>query len=76
MNTVMRTLGGSVGGQIGASVLAGTIVAGVPTEGGFTGAFALAAGACALATLAAFAVPRPRAPEAARGATGELSAAA
>jgi EmrB/QacA subfamily drug resistance transporter len=76
MNTVMRTLGGSVGGQIGASVLAGTIVAGVPTEGGFTGAFALAAGACALATLAAFAVPRPRAPEAAHGATGELSAAA
>jgi EmrB/QacA subfamily drug resistance transporter len=76
MNTVMRTLGGSVGGQIGASVLAGTIVAGVPTEGGFTGAFGLAAGACALATVAAFAVPRPRAPEAARGATGELSAAA
>ncbi|MGZ4272069.1 MAG: MFS transporter, partial [Solirubrobacteraceae bacterium] len=76
MNTVMRTLGGSVGGQIGASVLAGTVVAGVPTEGGFTGAFALAAGACALAAIAAFAVPRRRAPEQARGATGELSAAA
>jgi EmrB/QacA subfamily drug resistance transporter len=73
MNTVMRTLGGSVGGQIGASVLAGTIVAGVPTEGGFTGAFALAGGACALATLAAFAVPPPRAAQV-RGA-GELQAA-
>jgi EmrB/QacA subfamily drug resistance transporter len=73
MNTVMRTLGGSVGGQIGASVLAGTVVAGVPTEGGFTGAFLLAAGACALATVAALAVPRPRAAQM-RGA-GELQAA-
>jgi EmrB/QacA subfamily drug resistance transporter len=76
MNTVMRTLGGSVGGQIGASVLAGTVVAGVPTEGGFTGAFALAAGACALASLAALAVPRPRTPERVHGAARELSAAA
>jgi hypothetical protein len=48
----------------------------VPTEGGFTGAFALAAGACALASLAALAVPRPRAPKRARDATQELSAAA
>jgi len=75
MNTVMRTLGGSVGGQIGASVLAGSVVAGVPTESGFTSAFAVAAGACALATLAALAVPRRRA-AATRGATGELQAAA
>jgi EmrB/QacA subfamily drug resistance transporter len=74
MNTVMRTLGGSVGGQIGASVLAGTVVAGIPTEDGFTTAFALAAGACALATVAALAVPRPRAAQA-RGARGELQAA-
>jgi EmrB/QacA subfamily drug resistance transporter len=75
MNTVMRTLGGSVGGQIGASVLAGSVVAGVPTEGGFTAALALAAGACALATVAALLVPRPRA-EQMRGAAGELQAAA
>jgi EmrB/QacA subfamily drug resistance transporter len=75
MNTVMRTLGGSVGGQIGASVLAGTVVAGVPSEAGFTGSFALAAGACALATLASLAVPRRRAAQA-RGATGELQTAA
>jgi hypothetical protein len=75
MNTVMRTLGGSVGGQIGASVLAGTVVAGIPTEAGFTAALAFAAGACALATLAALAVPRPRAVQE-RGATGELQAAA
>jgi EmrB/QacA subfamily drug resistance transporter len=75
MNTVMRTLGGSVGGQIGASVLAGGLVAGLPTEGSFTAAFALAAGACALAAVAALAVPRPGAARE-RGATGELSAAA
>jgi EmrB/QacA subfamily drug resistance transporter len=75
MNTVMRTLGGSVGGQIGASVLAGTVVAGVPSEAGFTGSFALAAGACALATLASLAVPRRRAAQA-RDATGELQTAA
>jgi MFS family permease len=60
MNTVMRTLGGSVGGQIGASLIAGTVVAsGLPTEGGFTLAFAFGAGACLLAALASLAVPRP-----------------
>ena len=76
MNTVMRTLGGSVGGQIGASVLAGSIVAGVPTEAGFTSAFALAAGACALATLAALAVPKPRAAQETRRAASTVRAAA
>jgi EmrB/QacA subfamily drug resistance transporter len=64
MNTVMRTLGGSVGGQVGASLITGTVVAsGLPTEGGFTLAFAFGAGACLLAALASFAVPphsRPR----------------
>ena len=76
MNTVMRTLGGSVGGQIGASILAGSIVAGVPTEAGFTSAFALAAGACALATVAALAVPKPRAAQETRRAASTVRAAA
>jgi hypothetical protein len=59
MNTVMRSLGGSVGTQLGATVIAGTVVAGaLPTEAGYTIAFFLAAGACGLATLASFAVPR------------------
>jgi EmrB/QacA subfamily drug resistance transporter len=63
MNTVMRSLGGSVGGQIGASIIAGTVVGhALPTEHGFTVAFALAAAACGLATLAGLAVPRPGAP--------------
>jgi EmrB/QacA subfamily drug resistance transporter len=66
VNTVMRTLGGSVGGQVGASLIAGTVVAsGLPTESGFTLAFSFAAGACLLAALASFSVPkgsgRPRA---------------
>ena len=62
MNTVMRTLGGSVGAQVGASLIAGTIAAAaLPTEQGFTLAFAFAAGACLLAALASLLVPqRPR----------------
>jgi EmrB/QacA subfamily drug resistance transporter len=59
MNTVMRTVGGSVGGQVGASVIAGTATAaGLATGTGFTDAFAIAAAACTLATLASVAVPR------------------
>lgn len=74
MNTVMRSLGGSVGAQIGAGVLAGSLVAGLPSEGGFTTAFIFAGGACALAALAAVAVPRPAAARG-RGGRGELRAA-
>jgi EmrB/QacA subfamily drug resistance transporter len=61
MNTVMRSLGGSVGSQAGASVIAGTVVGStaLPTEHGFTLAFAMAAGACALAAVASLLVPRP-----------------
>jgi EmrB/QacA subfamily drug resistance transporter len=63
MNTVMRSLGGSVGSQIGASVIAATVVGNaLPTEHGFTVAFVVAAGACALAALASLAVPRPGRP--------------
>jgi EmrB/QacA subfamily drug resistance transporter len=60
MNTVMRSIGGSVGSTIAASVIAGTVTAAhLPTEGGFTTAFAIAAAACALAAIASVAVPRP-----------------
>jgi EmrB/QacA subfamily drug resistance transporter len=60
MNTVMRTVGGSVGSTIVASVIAGTVAgAALPTEAGFTAAFALAGGACLLAAFASVAVPRP-----------------
>ncbi len=60
MNTVMRTVGGSVGAQIGASVLAATVVgSALPTEHGYTLAFAFASAACGLATIASLAVPPP-----------------
>lgn len=61
VNTVMRSLGGSVGSTIGATVISNTVQAGgLPTEGGFTAAFAIAAVACGLAVLASLLVPRPR----------------
>jgi EmrB/QacA subfamily drug resistance transporter len=45
MNTVMRTVGGVVGGQVGAALLAAYTIRGtnVPSEDGFTIAFAIAA---------------------------------
>ena len=61
MNTVMRSIGGAIGAQVGASVLTSTLVAGSPSEHGFTLAFALAAGALLVSLLTALAVPRPRA---------------
>ncbi len=62
VNTVMRTLGGSVGGQVGASLIAGSLTAAnLPSEHGFVLAFALSGGACLLAALASFAVPKPAA---------------
>ena len=60
MNTVMRSIGGSIGSQLGAGLLTATIVAGEPTEHGFTLAFAVAAGALAISFLSALVVPRPR----------------
>ncbi len=63
MNTVMRSLGGSVGSTIGASVMSASLAAdGLPTEHGFTLAFAVAADACGLAVLASLIVPRPARP--------------
>ncbi|MFL5884485.1 MAG: MFS transporter [Thermoleophilaceae bacterium] len=57
MNTVMRTIGGSVGAQVAASILAAGAVNGVPTEHGFTIAFALAAGAVLVGVVSALVVP-------------------
>jgi MFS family permease len=62
MNTVLRTLGGAFGGQVAATLIANSIGAGgLPTEHGYTLAFAMCAGALAIAVLAGFAIPR-RAP--------------
>jgi EmrB/QacA subfamily drug resistance transporter len=58
MNTVTRTLGGAVGGQIAGSVIASSLGAsGLPSEHGFTIAFAIAAVAGVLGVVCALAVP-------------------
>ena len=66
MNTVTRTIGGSFGGAATASLLAGTVVAGsdIPTEHGYTLAFALCAGVLGVGLLVGFLIPQ-RGPEAA-----------
>jgi MFS family permease len=62
MNTIMRTIGGSVGTQVSAAVIAATAATGgLPTERGFTIAFAAAAGALVLAFVAALKIPARRA---------------
>ena len=60
MNSIMRTIGGSLGGQIAASIVATHLIAGsqLPAESGFTLAFALSAAALVVAFLAALAIPR------------------
>jgi MFS family permease len=60
INTVMRTVGGSFGAAIATAILAGnTGVAGLPSEGAYTAAFAFSAVAGLAAVGAALLVPRP-----------------
>jgi hypothetical protein len=62
MNTIMRTIGGSLGATVSAVILTSSLDAdGLPLERGFTLAFAVSAVALAGAVLAALAVP-PRRP--------------
>ncbi|MBM7791383.1 EmrB/QacA subfamily drug resistance transporter [Tenggerimyces flavus] len=53
INTIMRTIGGSLGTQSAAAV-----VAAMPGENGYTAAFAMSAVAMVVATIAALAYPR------------------
>ena len=59
-NAVVRAVGSSLGSQVTAAVLAGTALAstGLPTDGGYTGAFILSGAVAFLAALAALAIPR------------------
>jgi EmrB/QacA subfamily drug resistance transporter len=58
MNTVMRTIGGSLGGQLAATLIAGhTGADGLPAVTGFTDTFLMAAGFLVVCTLAALLVP-------------------
>lgn len=62
VNTIMRTIGGSLGAQIAATIVVSAHAAGtsVPAESGYTTAFALSAIAMGLAALAALAGPGSR----------------
>jgi MFS family permease len=66
INSIMRTIGGSLGAQISASIVATHLISGstLPAESGFTIAFVLSAGVLVLACVAALAIPRRRRPPA------------
>jgi EmrB/QacA subfamily drug resistance transporter len=68
INTIMRTIGGTLGAQIASTIVTSHLIAGtrIPAESGYTTAFALSAVAMGVATVAALAVPgrlRRAAPE-------------
>jgi EmrB/QacA subfamily drug resistance transporter len=61
MNTVTRTVGGAFGGAATASLIGGTVgKGGYPTAGGYTGAFALCAGALAVGVIVGLRIPQRR----------------
>ena len=59
-NALLRSVGSSLGSQVTAAVLAGSAVAGsaVPTDGGFTKAFAIGGVVAVIAGLVAMFIPR------------------
>jgi MFS family permease len=57
VNTNVRNIGGALGSQASASILAASLVAGVPRESAFTLAFGVAAIVLAAAVAAAASVP-------------------
>jgi sugar phosphate permease len=58
MNTIVRSIGGAVGAQVAASIITATLAASnLPTEKGFTIAFATAAAALALGAGVALLIP-------------------
>jgi EmrB/QacA subfamily drug resistance transporter len=59
-NALVRSVGASLGSQVSATVIAGSAVAGVARDSGFTHAFAVAAGVALCAGLVALLIPRPR----------------
>ena len=62
MNTIVRSIGGAIGSQVSAVIVTATVAAnGLPTEGGFTLAFMVAAAALAVGVVVALRVPAPAA---------------
>jgi len=60
VNALVRSVGASLGSQVSATILAASAVAGIPTDAGFTRAFAVSAFVAACAGGAALAIPRAR----------------
>ncbi|HET7566515.1 MAG TPA: MFS transporter [Gaiellaceae bacterium] len=58
VNALVRSVGSSLGSQVSATVLAGSAVAGIAQDSGFTAAFAISAGVAACAAALALAIPR------------------
>jgi MFS family permease len=62
MNTIVRTIGGAIGSQVSAGIVTATLaLSGLPSETGFTIAFAASAGALAVAFFVSLLVPAGRA---------------
>jgi len=60
MNTIVRSIGGAIGSQASAGIVTATVASsGLPSERGFTIAFAAAAAALAVGFLVALRVPAP-----------------
>ena len=59
-NALVRSVGSSLGSQVSATILAASAVAGIPTDAGFTHAFAVSAVVAACAGVAATVIPRAR----------------
>jgi MFS family permease len=62
MNTIVRTIGGAIGSQVSAGIVTATLaLSGLPSERGFTIAFAASAAALAVAFCVSLLVPARRA---------------
>jgi EmrB/QacA subfamily drug resistance transporter len=59
-NALVRSVGSSLGSQVAATIIAASAVAGIPTDAGFTDAFAISAIIAACAGVAACLIPSAR----------------
>ena len=60
-NALVRAVGSSLGSQVSATILAASAIAGIPTDDGFTHAFAISAIVAMCAGVASTVIPSPRA---------------
>ena len=75
-NALVRSVGSSLGSQVSATILAASAVAGIPSDGGFTRAFAVSAGVAVCAGAVALLIPPVRAAHVHLPALEEVGAAA